>query len=376
MTVSSRLIVALLATLAFAGTAVGAGKEDKKLYDQAKAARAACLMGDYQKGTKILVDLFIETGNPVHIFNQGRCYEQNHRWEEAVDRFHEYLRKAPKLDAETKAYVDKHLAESESHLLNSAAVGGGKRDKTKSQKDAARAACLMGDYQKGTKILVDLFIQTGDPVHIFNQGRCYEQNHRWEEAVDRFHEYLRKAPKLDAETKAYVDKHLAESESHLLKAAVVQPPPPPSPTPSAPPHAQVETSAPQVVHAVTSQVTTQSVERPSEKTSGFGLRVTGIVAGGLGVAGIVAGVLLNAKVNEMASDLEKPGKYSDSTESNRKTYEIWGWVSYGLGAACLTTGAVLYLVGHASTQPSSVALVPSIGPGQASAVLRGSRRQV
>ncbi len=56
----------------------------------------------------------------------------------------------------------------------------------------------MGDHQKGAEILVRLFIQTRDPVYLFNQGRCYQQNHRWAEALGRFREYLRKAPNLDA----------------------------------------------------------------------------------------------------------------------------------------------------------------------------------
>jgi hypothetical protein len=125
------------------------------------------------------------------------------------------------------------VALSATLALTSTAVAGGKGDKTKSPENTARAACLMGDYQKGTKILVDLFIQTGNPVHLFNQGRCYEQNHRWEEALDRFHEYQRKVPNLDESTKDYLEKHIAECESRLPKPAPVPPPTPAAPAPAA-----------------------------------------------------------------------------------------------------------------------------------------------
>jgi hypothetical protein len=104
--------------------------------------------------------------------------------------------------------------------LSSAAVGRG--DKFKSQENEARAACLLGNYRRGTEILVRLYIQTNRAVYLFNQGRCYEQNHRWEEAIDRFREFLRKSPNLEDEIKTLVTKHIAECEASLPKAAGVQ----------------------------------------------------------------------------------------------------------------------------------------------------------
>jgi hypothetical protein len=55
---------------------------------------------------------------------------------------------------------------------------------------AAKKACLTGDPEKGVAILADLFIDTDDLAYIFNQGRCYEQNRRYEDAIGRFREYL------------------------------------------------------------------------------------------------------------------------------------------------------------------------------------------
>ena len=50
---------------------------------------------------------------------------------------------------------------------------------------AAKKACLSGDTRKGTEILADLFIDTNDANHIFNQGRCYEQNGEKSQAIPR-----------------------------------------------------------------------------------------------------------------------------------------------------------------------------------------------
>jgi hypothetical protein len=60
--------------------------------DQERAARKACLLGDVRKGTEILADLYLDTKNPTHIYNQGRCFEQNDPDEE-TRRHHPRLRR-------------------------------------------------------------------------------------------------------------------------------------------------------------------------------------------------------------------------------------------------------------------------------------------
>jgi tetratricopeptide (TPR) repeat protein len=124
--------------------------------------------------------------------------------------------------------------------LSHPAVAAEKGEMSKDQENAARAACLMGDYQRGAEILVKLFIQTRDSTYLYNQGRCYQQNHRWEEALDRFREYLRKNPKLADSTKAEVQQHIAECEAKQSKAEVT-PPSPPEPKTAPPGGAPPET---------------------------------------------------------------------------------------------------------------------------------------
>ncbi len=84
---------------------------------QDRAARKACLNGDYAKGVSILSDLFIETNDPTYIFNQGRCLEQSRKYDDAVAKFDEYLRADPeKLSPEDKAAAEKHLADCKQKL--------------------------------------------------------------------------------------------------------------------------------------------------------------------------------------------------------------------------------------------------------------------
>jgi tetratricopeptide (TPR) repeat protein len=80
---------------------------------QERAAKKACLSGDYAKGVSILAELYVNTNDSNFLFNQGRCYEQNIKFSEASERFKEFLRKAPNLSDSEKADVNKHIADCE-----------------------------------------------------------------------------------------------------------------------------------------------------------------------------------------------------------------------------------------------------------------------
>lgn len=251
------------------------------------------------------------------------------------------------------------------------AAAGGKGDNTKAQEESARAACLMGDYQTGTRILVDLFIQTGKPVHLFNQGRCYQQNHRWEEALDRFREFLRKADNLDETTRAYVDKHIEECESHLSKSAVA-PPPPAAPPTSAP---MTETPSPVPAPAATPAPAPAVANHP-----GSTLRIAGIVTAAVGVVGLGFGTYEYFRHESLVDDLKKKGdQYSDAQFSDKQSQindsKTMSWVGFGVGAAALIAGTTTYLLGRPSTgsgtEHAVVTLVPGISPGQTSLFLSG-----
>lgn len=241
------------------------------------------------------------------------------------------------------------------------------------QEKAARKACLTGDYTKGVAILVDLFVETRDPVYIFNQGRCFEQNRRWEDAVGRFEEYLRAGETLSLkeEDKAAAKKHIADCRSRLpadSNSGQATTPPPlvpetvatPVPAPAPEPRAElVEQRQPQL--------------EPSR--SRRRLLIAGIAVGAVGVAAVGTGIAFNLKVNGMVNDMEtKVDQYSQSKDSNRKTYQTLGWVGYGVGAACIATGAVLIAVGAAARNQSStrVALVPAVGSDRAGVLLSGA----
>ena len=231
----------------------------------------------------------------------------------------------------------------------------------------ARTACLAGDHAAGVRLLSELFVTTMDATFIYNQGRCFEQNRRYEDAIGRFQEYLRAGRKVSKGEKADAQKHIDDCKDLLAveraQAAPVALAAPPSiaPAPVAPAAVVTAPAAP-----------TPQPDPPSPSTAGSGLRTAGIVTASVGGAALVAGIILNYESNSLANDLKKTDGYTQGKESDRKTYETFGWVGYGVGAACVAAGAVFYVIGSRSASDPSVTFVPAFAPDYAGAAVKGA----
>jgi hypothetical protein len=84
---------------------------------RAVEAKTACMAGEVQKGIRLLAELYTASNNPLWIFNQGRCYQQNAQPALALSRFKEFLRKST--EAEDVREAQKHIAELEAELQRS-----------------------------------------------------------------------------------------------------------------------------------------------------------------------------------------------------------------------------------------------------------------
>jgi hypothetical protein len=239
---------------------------------------------------------------------------------------------------------------------------------------AAKKACLTGDYKKGIEILADLFVESGDLNYVYNQGRCFEQNHRWEEALDRFLEFQRKTLNPSAREKRDIEKHIAECKSHLAEQtpAAPSPAPPPAAAAAATPVALAESSLPPPPAPTVSLAMTPA--QSTEDRQGSGLRVAGIAAGVLGLAGITTGVVLAMKTGTLTDEINK--QYNRDKAATRDSYETWGWISYGVGAAALVTGATLFVIewrsGKSQPGAATVSVLPMLAPGGAALYVRGA----
>jgi hypothetical protein len=250
--------------------------------------------------------------------------------------------------------------------LLTASISHAKRGHTKGEEpkedlsSQARRACLSGDYERGVSILTDLFVRTKQPDWVYNQGRCLEQNARYEDAILRFEEYLRLTKGSEAQDRASAEDHIAECRAKVTKSDQISPPQTrPETAPPPPAVAQEPAPSQEVVQA-------HGVERSqAEPAQGrTGLRIVGIAAGVVGVAALTTAVLLNLKSNKMADDLNKPEGYDLDKVSQRDNIQTLSWVGYGVGAACLAGGAILLYFGYRGDDSPRMALTPSIAPGQ------------
>jgi hypothetical protein len=248
---------------------------------------------------------------------------------------------------------------------------------------AAKTACLSGDYAKGVALLAELYVSSNNDVtYLFNQGRCFEQNGRYEEAIVRFREYQLKNADAGNAPDESAEQHIANCQAVLDRqkpaaqaASVVVPAAPAMAAPSALTTEQADSKAPAV--EVKPDAKVDVTESAAPTTPGRGLRIGGITAAAVGVAGIATGVILNLKANSLAKDLNDANGssttlYSRSKESSRSTYQTLGWVAYGAGAACLVGGAALYWLGYNQGQKAQVAFVPEVGAGHVGAALQGA----
>jgi hypothetical protein len=363
--------------VALAGRAAHADSTESK----ERSAKKACLSGDPEKGVAILSELYVDRNDPVYVFNQGRCFEQNRRYEDAIGRFQEYLRVEKKIRKADKAAAEKHIVDCQRLLADAT---NAKKAPTTAVADepttarevrqlgkdarerAAKRACLTGTPSEGVAILTDLYLDTNDPNHIFNQGRCFEQNRQYEDAIGRFREYLIKAKGLNDQARSDTEKHITDCQSYL------------SGTETATTKAGTAEVQPTNVQSATAGATlseqptdvTTSLPRPSATGSGGGLRTAGWIGIAVGGAGLISGLVLNLKANSLKTDLEND--YDPNVASTRQSYKTMAWLAYGIGGACLAGGVLLSFLGWRSGRTADLVVAPSIGPDMAGAALTGA----
>lgn len=267
--------------------------------------------------------------------------------------------------------------------LSSAGARAGDRDE---KERLAKKACLSGDYAKGVSLLTDLYVDTNDANYIFNQGRCFEQSNRCEEAIISFREYLRKTKDAGQVSDGRAERHIADCEELLRKAKGPTMPSPaassPKPAPELPAPTTVATAgqnpgqAGPSHEAAASQVPAvvqASLPSLPSATPGRGLRIAGAVTFGVGVAAVAAGVGFALAANNLASELEaSPSSYQRSKESTRASYASASTISYAAGGVCLAGGAVFYVLGWRQGRGSAATVQPMVSAQSMGVLVQGA----
>jgi hypothetical protein len=76
-------------------------KTDKREID----ARHAFAAGRYREAADLFADLYAEKLHPTYLRNIGRCQQNLHLPDQAINAFHDYLRQAKDLPAAEKAEI-------------------------------------------------------------------------------------------------------------------------------------------------------------------------------------------------------------------------------------------------------------------------------
>jgi tetratricopeptide (TPR) repeat protein len=230
-------------------------------------------------------------------------------------------------------------------------------------------AYTLGHFPEAIEEFEKAYELRSEPIFLYNIAQSHRQNNKPDRAIFFYRRYLEADP--EAKNRPEIEKRIKDMEAQLNAKPEVAPapapvaPPMPQPIPVAPPVVPVQ---PQPV-----PVTQLQTQPPPPTSTGRGLRIAGITVGAVGVAGVVGGIFLGLHANSLYEEATKPGQtYDKSKDDSSKTFRTLEWVSFGVGAAAIVTGGVLYYLG-ASAKPAHppLAIVPLAGPGTGGAALLG-----
>jgi tetratricopeptide (TPR) repeat protein len=228
-------------------------------------------------------------------------------------------------------------------------------------------AYTLGRFPEAIEEFEKAYELRSEPIFLYNIAQSHRQNDSPQQAAFFYRRYLEAEPQ--AKNRPDIEKRIQEMEA--LANAKTEPAAAPGQV--APPVAQpvVPPFPVAPVQPQPAPMTQMQTLPPPVSSTGSGLRIAGITVGAVGVAGVVTGIFLGLHANSLY-DESTSGIYNDDKYQSSKTFRTMEWVSFGLGAAAVVTGGVLYYLG-ASAKPANppVAIVPVAGPGTGGAALLG-----
>jgi hypothetical protein len=228
----------------------------------------------------------------------------------------------------------------------------------------ARKHCAAGRVEEGIELLARIVGETGDPHAVYNQARCYQQNGRAAEALERFKEYRRTRTDLTPRERAEVEGHIRELEAALEHARPANPPAPSTGLPSlaVAPAAPAEPSLPRASLV------------PQQRSRLARSAVIGLAAAG--VAGIAGGAFFGWQERRTQIEVESQqglvpnAVFQERIERGRRA-EVLQWLGYGVGAAALIGSAAVHLFSRPRAAESTVTAAVVASPGGAGLLVRG-----
>jgi tetratricopeptide (TPR) repeat protein len=241
--------------------------------------------------------------------------------------------------------------------------------------DKARAQALyeegeryynLADYEKAIARFKDANQLLPEPLFLYNIAQAYRQMGHCQSAKTFYRNYLRAAP--DAPNRAKVEQRIAEMDACLASK--------PTDTPDPPPQQPVEPPTPApTAPAPTPESTAPIVETGPATASpapprGRGVRIAGLVTGGVGLVLVGAGAYFASSAAGHADDLERQCRdgcsaddpaVRDADEAGESASRSAA-ITLSVGGAAVAAGAALYAWGwYAGRERPAVALTPAPG---------------
>ena len=236
----------------------------------------------------------------------------------------------------------------------------------------ARKDFAAGRYTEAADLFAELFAQTGDPIYLRNLGRCFQKLKRPQEAINNFQEYLSKAPNLSQTERDQIAGFIKEMQDLVASQAPSAPTTPPTATaePTAAPMVMPAPTATAPLAATAMATATATPAPPAETGAAPRFRTAAYVTAGAGIVLVGVGVGFGIAAH---SDGNAVSHFYDSgTADTGKRDQTLQWVGYGLGAAAIATGAILYIYGRSAGDTAPVHVSAAIRSG-AGGLLVGGR---
>jgi tetratricopeptide (TPR) repeat protein len=261
----------------------------------------------------------------------------------------------------------------------------------------AQKAYDLGRWDEAIAEYEEAYSLRSDPTFLYNMAQAYRRKGDAQRALDLFKNYLVKAPyspqRADIEERIRSLKKQLEQEQTAKKpgesgtngaaatapaaplpvAPAASPMPPAAATPVIPVAAPTaplalapSSTVPVEPQTVPSAIAAATAAPVAENRS---LRLTGLVLGGVGLVAVVGGAVMGLQAkslsDQLTSDAKKQpvGAFDKSKYDSGKTAETLQWVGYGVGAAALIGGSILYWLGmpkgaEQTTTQTSITMLP------------------
>jgi tetratricopeptide (TPR) repeat protein len=248
-----------------------------------------------------------------------------------------------------------------------------KKQLAKQYTDSGLAAQAAGDYDTAITFYEKAYEQVAHPVLLFNMAQAHRLAGRLPMARDLYRRYLESEPrgvqaKTARENLTALEQQLADADAEARRAEEAK-------QAEQAKQAEAEARAAEARQAAAARHAEEArrveearrqaaARRAAASGQGRSLRLAGMISGGVGIAGLGAGVALQMRASSLSDELSGPDNaYDADKDSDGKSAERLMYVSYAAGAALIVGGATLYFLGHrARASAERVSLVPAITP--------------